>query len=288
MSLIPFRADLHCHSLFSDGSFSPEELVAQAKKNGLDGLALTDHDTFDGFDDLEKAAKQVGLPVISGAEFSTKFLDLSVHVLSYSFDLSDPSLNEFVKNQEQRREQRVLDFLTLLKKEGINLSLEEILTFRGARGAHSIGRPHLANALVKKGYVKTHEEAFKKWIGEKGRCFVSPPSPPIEEVIEKIHQAKGFAILAHPHLLPRRKEIQELLKFPFDGIEGSYGRMRADQNAPWIAEANKREWMITGGSDFHGTHRPDIYLGASWTDEGTFHDLLYRFNRNSLLDEPSP
>lgn len=271
-----FRADLHCHSVFSDGANTPEELVKLAQEIGLQGMALTDHDTFDGLESLEKT----GFPIISGAEFSSNFQNNSVHILAYSFDPTASSLKELVKEQEEKRNSRVHQMIARLNEMGFPLTLEEVLQLRGERGKHALGRPHLANLMLQKGYVKSREEAFRTWLGEKGRAYVPSTYPESTEVIERIHQSKGLAILAHPHLLPKGKIRKGVLNLPFDGLEGRYARMRPDQNEPWIREGKKRGWIVTGGSDFHGSHRPDIPFGSAWTDEPTFKMLQAKYMTN--------
>ncbi len=275
MSLIPFRADLHCHSTYSDGSYTPEELVALAKELGLDGLALTDHDTFDGLKDLEAAASLVSLPVFSGAEFSSRWGDISLHILAYAFDPENQALKEHTESQKKKREERIEAIIQLLKKHGIFISREEI-----PKIGTTIGRPHLAEALVRRGFVSSRQEAFRIYLGEKGKCFVPAPSPTAEEIIDKIHQAKGVAIIAHPHLFPQKNKLENLFKLPFDGIEGSYAKMGFEQNSIYIKHGKKRDWIITGGSDFHGAIRPDLPLGSSWTDEEVFSNLLYLYKTN--------
>jgi len=272
--LSTFKSDLHCHSIFSDGSNTPEELVEIAKKIGLQGIALTDHDTFDGLERLEKT----GFPVISGAEFSSNFKDNSIHILAYSFNPKASSLRELVQEQEEKRHLRMHQILSRLNELGFPMSLEEVLELRGDRGDHAIGRPHLANLMLKKGFVKSREEAFHTWLGEKGKAFVSSTYPESEEVIERIHAAGGLAILAHPHLLPKGSLRKSLLNLPFDGLEGRYARMRPNQNEPWIREGKKRGWIVTGGSDYHGAPRTDITLGNAYTDESTFKMLQAKYN----------
>jgi len=271
-----FKADLHCHSIFSDGASTPEELVELAKKIGLQGMALTDHDNYDGLERLEKCQ----FPVISGAEFSSTFQGQSVHILAYSFNPQAPSLKELVQQQEDKRISRLQQMIERINQQGFAFTLEEVMQLRGERGDRAIGRPHLANLLIKKGFVGSREEAFQKWIGEKGKAFVPSSYPDSEEVIQRIHQAGGVAIVAHPHLLPKGKVKKGVLNLPFDGLEGRYAKMNFSQNESWVKEGKKRGWIVTGGSDFHGANRPDIPFGSSWTDESTFKMLLAKYRSN--------
>jgi predicted metal-dependent phosphoesterase TrpH len=134
--------------------------------------------------------------------------------------------------------------------------------------------------MVKKGFVESVPEAFYNYIGEDKPCYVRGDSFPVEEAINTIHQANGFAIIAHPHLIKESNLIQSLLKMNFDGLEGYYARLSQAQNERWIKIANKKNWMITGGSDFHGDIKPGNPLGGSWVREETFQVLRNRLKEN--------
>ena len=228
-----------------------------------------------GLNDLKKPGFQSFLGLNSLPTFKTILFTHSPILLILS-----PPHSKTGQRAGKKRNSRVHQMIARLNELGFPLTLDEVLQLRGERGEHAIGRPHLANLMLQKGYVKSREEAFRTWLGEKGRAYVPSTYPESEEVIERIHQEKGLAILAHPHLLPRGKIRKGVLNLPLDGLEGRYARMRPDQNEPWIREGKKRGWIVTGGSDFHGSHRPDISFGSAWTDESTFKMLLAKYMTN--------
>ena len=143
-----------------------------------------------------------------------------------------------------------------------------------AMGQHTLGRPHIAQLMVKKGYVASIKEAFNLYIGDGKACFVPGDSVTVEETLDIIHQAEGKAFIAHPHLLVHNNKIKELLKLPFDGLECHYAKFPPDQEKRWLKIAREKQWLISGGSDFHGTVKDYIALGCSWVDEESFHRIF--------------
>jgi len=275
-----FRADLHCHTTCSDGTCSPAEIIELASKCGLQGLSITDHDTIAAYREALYAAEAKKMALISGVELSAVHLGSSVHVLAYSFPVDSPPLTEFCLRRRRSREQRIEKILFLLAKEGMILTEadfpEEIFNL----STHSIGRPHIAAVLVNKGYVSSIQEAFHLFIGEGKSCFVPSSTASVEETIDIIHQANGLAVIAHPHLIGNRKVLNDLLKMNFDGIEGYYARFPTSANEPWLKIGAKKGWIITGGSDFHGTIKPQQPLGSSWVCQETFTLLQQHFLNN--------
>ena len=279
-----FRADLHCHSTCSDGTYTPENLIRHAKEQNLNGLSITDHDTIDAYPIAIPIAKELGLPLISGAEFSAIQGEVSVHILAYAFDLNNPVIHQFCQRHQERRTRRNRLILEKLAQHQMPITEEEINLHTGNHVVHTIGRPHIALAMMKKGYVASVNDAFKKYLGEGKSCYASGESFSVEETIEVIHQAKGFAIIAHPHLLNDQRTFDKLLTLKFDGIEGNYANFNRDKNARWIRVGKKRDWIITGGSDFHGDVKPQIALGSSWVPEETFRFLENHYKEvNNLV-----
>lgn len=280
-----FRADLHCHSTCSDGSLQPTELVDLAIKSGLKGLAITDHDTIDAYKTAIPTAVKNGLQLISGVEFSTVLGDVSVHILGYAFSLQNTGIQTFCKKHQQRRLQRNNEILALLTEKGMPITEEELILSVTPEDNPSaipvIGRPHIAKLMVKKNYVTNIREAFHKHIGEGRPCYAKGNFFTPEETIKVIHEAKGFAVIAHPHLVDSSKTLTKLLQLNFDGIECYYAKFPASDHEPWLKIARHRNWMITGGSDFHGDIKPMIPLGCSWVDEDHFNILQNRFLENN-------
>lgn len=260
-----FRADLHCHSTCSDGTYTPAELVKHAVHIGLSGLSITDHDNMDAYETALPLAKELGLEMIIGAEFSSTHADQNVHVLAYSFQLDHPAIVNLCRRHQERRSERNRQILEKLRKLG--MPIDEPIQ------EHSIGRPHIAKAMVQKGYVKSIDEAFHRFLGD-GKCCYAPGQPvSTEETISIIHEAHGLAVIAHPHLLKRSDTIDFLVKLPFDGIECYYAKL--GQERRWLELAKNKGWLVTGGSDFHGSVKPDITLGSSWVGEETFRRLQH-------------
>lgn len=271
----PFRADLHCHSTCSDGSLSPIELLHAAVKSDLQGLSITDHDTIDAYAQTAGAVQNISL--ISGVEFSATLEGSSVHILGYSFSLAAPAIQELCQRHTARRKARNLEILDKLAKLKMPLTMEEVASL----GRSTVGRPHIALAMMKRGYVASVQEAFKRYIGEGRPAYAKGSSIDVEETLAAIHQAKGAAVIAHPHLIADPNLIQKLLTMPFEGIECYYARFSPESNDPWIDVAKRRGWLMTGGSDFHGAVKPTIPLGASWAGEETFRVLKEMHEKNN-------
>jgi len=271
----PFRADLHCHTTCSDGSASPIEIIELAHQIGLSGLSITDHDSVAAYKDALPFAAQKNIEMISGAEFSSVHKGYSIHILAYSFPLDSPVIQEFCKKHHQRRGNRNRDILLLLAKNGMPIKEEDFIdpSLKG----QTIGRPHIARAMVKKGYVVSAQEAFKKYLGEGKSCYAPGESFSTEETIDIIHQAKGLAVIAHPHLIDRSKILNEILDLKVDGIECFYAKFPSAANQRWIKIAEQKGLLKSGGSDFHGDLKPHINLGSSYVDEGIFRALQKHF-----------
>ena len=261
-----FRADLHCHSTCSDGTVAPKELIDLAIENGLSGLSITDHDTLNAYTSALPYAKERDFPLLTGVEFSCFHQNESVHILGYAFSLSNEQLNAFCQKHKERRYQRSQLILEKLKEHGMPIEIN-------TENLESIGRPHLAMEMIREGYVASMEEAFKKYLGEGCSCYVPGESFSVEETINVIQAAGGFAVIAHPHLIHLPRIVTDLLKMPFDGIEAYYARFPPHREKPWVKIGLHREWILTGGSDFHGTVKPHIPLGCSWVSEETFQTL---------------
>ncbi|MBS0650823.1 MAG: PHP domain-containing protein [Verrucomicrobia bacterium] len=266
-----FRADLHAHTTCSDGSFIPEELVVHAKEVGLSALCITDHDNVDAYPSAIPKAKEIGLILAAGVEFSSVFKEMSVHILGYDIILDHPDLLSLCQRHKQRRIDRNRAILEKLAARGMPISEEELM-----QKGTNLGRPHIAQIMIEKGYVATIKQAFQLHIGDDAQCFVRGESISSEETIEQIHKAGGKAFLAHPHLMDHQNKIRELLKLPFDGIECHYAKFLADQEKRWIKMAKERQLLISGGSDFHGAAKSYIPLGCSWVDEQTFNQIFQR------------
>lgn len=272
-----FRADLHCHSTCSDGTQTPAQLIQIAKDSGLSALSITDHDTFEAYATAFPIAAEAGITLLQGIELSAHMSDKSVHILGYGFNLDNTSLTDLCTWHRQRRKDRNTAMLELLAKHGMPLQYEDLESLDPIK--NTIGRPHIAFAMIKKGYVSTPQEAFNKYLGDGKPCFVRGATYAVQETINAIHEAKGVAVIAHPHLIKDSNLLHSLLNLNFDGIECYYGKMPAPDHDRWLKVAKKKNWLITGGSDFHGDAKPNINLGCSWIDQDHFQALLSRLGK---------
>jgi hypothetical protein len=274
-----FRADLHCHSFYSDGEDAPFDLLAKAKAAQLSGLSITDHDTVEAYSpELFDEAKRLGIRLLAGIEVSSELYGASVHILGYGFDLNHPALHAFLKEMIERRRTRNLAILAKLKTKKIAIEEEELISFILKHSKHpgrnrTIGRPHIAQYLLHKGVVSTTQEAFEKYLKEGASCYASGIKFHPKEAIEIIQLAGGKAVLAHPHFMQGGHFRKEILALPLDGIECYYGNLSKELERPWVALAQERGWIATGGSDYHGSFKPHISLGCSWVGEATFNKL---------------
>jgi len=266
-----FRADLHTHTIYSDGTCTPEELVRKAMETGLSGLSITDHDTIAAYQTAIPVAKDLGVRLGSGAEFSCVFETTNVHILAYDFELASRDLNNFCQRHQQRRLERNRIIVDKLARLGMPIPFEEL-----ANAIGSIGRPHIAQKMVAKGYVKSVQEAFNVYIGDDKPCYHPGESFGVEETIAIIHLAKGKAFLAHPHLIKHGQKVKRLLQLPFDGIECHYAKFTADKEKRWIKMAGEKGLMMSGGSDFHGSIKDFISLGCSWVTEEVFNQIFQK------------
>lgn len=264
-----FRADLHSHSTASDGSLSPQGVVERALARGLQALALTDHDTVAGVMPAYVRAQELGLQLLSGTELSSAYYTTTVHILGYGINPDDESLQAFLQDQVQARSQRNVMILEKLQARGMAVDPTVLEQIRGV-----VGRVHIAQALVKYGYVRTISEAFQLWIGDRAPCYVAGAKPLPSLCIEKIRQSGGKAFLAHPHLMDRREVLRLLKDFSWDGIEVFYASMPAKNTQDWASIAQSRQLQMSGGSDFHGLEKTINDLGQSWVDQNTWIDII--------------
>ncbi|HRE30726.1 MAG TPA: PHP domain-containing protein [Candidatus Berkiella sp.] len=273
----PNRADCHCHTVFSDGTLTPVALLELAKEKQLTGLSITDHDTVGAYLTAIPYAAELGITLVPGIEISAHYQNTSIHVLGYAFDLQDMGLRQLCERLQTDRESRNEKILLKLARLNLPISMSEIKT---AFPTGTIGRPHIAKLMVEKGYVKTMQKAFQRYLGEKQRCYVGGMTITVEQAIATSQNAGGFAVLAHPHSLPN-KILTAVTQMPFDGIEVYYGPLSAKQESPILSLALRKNWMITGGSDFHGGQKSYASLGASFTPSEIFDQFVARTKSHS-------
>ena len=275
-----FRADLHSHTHCSDGSLTPEALVHLAVAANLQGLSITDHDTVAAYKSALPLAHELGLKLLSGIELSAYHESNSIHILGYGFDLQNTQLLDFCERLAQARIERNRLILEKLARCRFIISENELNT---AYPNRIIGRPHIAEIMVKKGYVKDLKAAFLHYLGDKGRCKTTLQLLSVDEAIVLIHQAGGMAVLAHPHRMKNQKLVKKLLNGTekFDGIETYYGLMPPHLEKPIIELAQTHNLIMTGGSDFHGAFTPHLRLGCSFSTKPVFEQFYELFTQNN-------
>ena len=243
--------DLHTHTNFSDGSYSPEELVATAKKIGLHYLGITDHDTIDGVRHLYENGLYPGrgINIIPGVELSANHPDKDIHIVGYNIDIYNEALLEMIDKIIEARWERFSEIIRILQTKKYNIRETDVLKTAGT--SRSIGRAHIARTLVKIGAFRNVREAFEKMLGKGSPAYVPRYLPEVDEVIDVIHQAGGKAILAHPKLIGDDALVEELCS-KVDGLEVYYPFHKPDEIQHYFFLARQFDLLITGGSDFHG------------------------------------
>ncbi|MBV9081558.1 MAG: PHP domain-containing protein [Acidobacteriaceae bacterium] len=262
--------DLHTHTNESDGSLSPEELVLAAVAAGLDALAITDHDTFSGYEKALPFALRAGLPLFRGIELNTR-LEIAdyhhryAHILGY-FPADDPSpvfLN-WLNGQREDRLNRNIRLAQRLRDQGIEITIDEV----EAQGKSLAGRPHFARVLVEKGYASDPDDAFRRYIGEDAPTFVERQSQSTEEVVQLIRAGGGIPVVAHPvrlslpHDEMEMRVLRRLKDAGLMGLEIYHSEHSPDLQRYYSHIAEDLDLLPSGGSDFHGAAKPDVALGT--------------------------
>lgn len=242
--------DLHMHSTFSDGIHSPTKLVDIARRKELVAIALADHDSLEGFRELEAAAVAAGLEVITGVELSSEHNGRDLHILGYGIDPDDANLLGMLQKFRDTRERRGIMIVEKLREEGIELDMGAILA---KAGDGALGRPHIAEALVEGGYANDFPEVFARYIGEHCPAYVEKYKITPAGAVEHIHGAGGLAFVAHPgYYLEDMAAFDELLDQGFDGVEVHHPHHKNGIVDQLGAIAGSRGLLTSGGSDFHG------------------------------------
>ena len=245
-------SDLHIHTTFSDGRLSPEEVLDAAKEAGLTYIAITDHDTVDGIRHLYEQGLYPAktLCIIPGIEFSTEVDGHDVHVLGYDLDIYNQELLDKITELSEARWTRFSQILGKLTDIGVDITESDVLQIAGV--SHSIGRAHVARALVKKGIVSTIREAFDSFLQHGCPAYVPHYKIQPNEAVDLIRGAGGVPVLAHPKLVGDDRLVEHLLSLPFGGIEVFYPRHDEEDTARYKDIAKAHGLLMTGGSDFHG------------------------------------
>ena len=264
--------DLHTHSLFSDGTLKPAQIIELAESKRLAGIALTDHDTTEGLSAARTAARKFpSLKFVPGVEISARFPGRMLHIIGLGIDEKAPVLQASLQRLREARNERNPKIIDRLQSFDLDITMAEVLAtarkMRGGRTEQIVGRMHIAETLRQKGFVKTTREAFDKYIGEDAPGYVDKECMSPREAVAAIRSAGGVAILAHPvHLNYRNTAqleqiIREMVAIGLEGIEAYHGDHSPEQVRLYLQIAMKHKLLVTGGSDFHGSAKPAATLG---------------------------
>lgn len=257
--------DLHVHTTASDGALTPSELVRYAKAKGLQAVAITDHDTIEGLEEALSEGERSGIEVIPGIEISAEHSPGSMHLLGYFFDPHHPILNERLSYLQKARAERNPKIVEKLNELGIKVNYEEVVR---ASGGGQVGRPHFAQVLLEKGYVRSFQEAFDRFLKKGSPAYVDKVRFAPKEALYFINEAKGIVVLGHPNTLGMKgyaemeKLILGLVNDGLRGLEVYYPEHSALEIAQYKALAERFDLVITGGTDYHGLEGNELNIGV--------------------------
>ncbi len=251
------RADLHLHSIHSDGRLPPAEIVAIAKERGLTAISLTDHDSVGGIPEAQKAGGPANLEIIPGIELSASLDGKDIHILGYFIDIENPTLLAKLAIFRHSREDRARKMVIGLQSQGVEISFDEV---QEQAGGGAFGRPHIANVLLNKGYARDVYGVFQKYLGYDCPAYVEKFSLHPRDAIDLIHQAGGLAFLAHPSLYMKERHLMTVIQSGLDGIETAHPNHFEHSISYYKRIVEQYGLLESGGSDCHGRHE-QIVIG---------------------------
>jgi len=250
-------ADLHLHTDRSDGVLSPDQVVLQANRSGLSTIAITDHDTLEGIKPALSAGKRYNVEVIPGLELSAESEGDEIHILGYFIDWQKEQLLKRLCEFREARQRRALQIIDKLKQLGMDIQQSDVFD---QTDSNYVGRPHLAVALVKNGYVETISEAFQRFIGNNAPAYIPKEVFSPSEAIRLILDAEGIPVLAHPSML-KRDVLSELVSYGLIGIEAFHSYHTSQLSDYYCDLAKQHNLLMTGGSDYHGFENSKRTIG---------------------------
>jgi len=272
--------DIHCHTVFSDGTETPRTLVEQARKLGLHGVAIADHDTTAGWDEATEASEEIGLPLLLGTEITAVDEDVSVHMLAFQYDPSNEHISSMFANTRAARLRRTKRMVERLSQD-FPITWDDVLAQVKEGERTTIGRPHIADALVAAGVYETRSDAFADAVSATSKYYIPTPSPTTHEVLAAVAAAGGVVIIAHPGAVNRNvtllsdSQIETLIEEGLDGLEVWHRDNPPQQRERLYAIAQAHQLLVTGGSDWHGAGKPN-HLGENLTDDETVAEIVRR------------
>jgi len=252
-------ADLHLHTNFSDGSFSPEELIKALADTDISCIAVADHDTVMGIRPALEEAKSTGIEVLPAIELTAEYETSEIHILGYLIDCENKDLLATTALLKQNRIERIYKMVEKLKKMGLDLEAEAVFSFTKEG---TVGRLHVARAMLGAGFVNSVSEAFEKYIGDKKPGYVLGFKLSPREAIDLIKNAGGIPVLAHPYTVSREDVISQIIECGVMGLEAYYPEHMHGMTDFYLELAKEKNLLVTGGSDFHGASKPLLQLGV--------------------------
>jgi len=275
------KADLHVHTTASDGRLHPTEMVLLAAQQGITALAITDHDTMDGYVLARPEAEKIGMMLIPAVEITTDFRGRECHLLAYDVDAADTEFQAFLANQRTIRKSRATAMVAKLNQMGFDLEMDEV---RAESGRATISRNHIAAAMQRKNIVATKREAFDRYLHSKGPAYVQNEYPCVLDVISMVKELGGVSVLAHPGKSYIYEELKVLKDHGLDGLEYIH------PSHTWVLQKKFKDYavnysmLLTGGSDFHGSRPHEVdYLGTVCVDYHRVESLLERASGRKKL-----
>jgi len=256
--------DLHLHTTASDGAMTPSAIVRYAKTKGLEAIAITDHDTIEGLDEGLREGEKIGFEVIPGVEISAEYSPGSMHLLGYFFEVHDPLLKGKLDYLQKARADRNPKIIENLNRLGVKIRYEEVVK---VSGGGQVGRPHFAQVLIEKGYVRSFQEAFERFLKKGAPAYVDKLRFKPKEAISFIEEAGGVTVLAHPKTLGMsgssalEKTLLDLIEIGLKGVEIFYPEHTPMEVAQFKALAERYGLLMTGGTDYHGIAKEELDIG---------------------------
>lgn len=252
-------ADLHLHTRFSDGTYSPEELVSQAQRHELSAVALTDHDTVEGCAPTAALCQAAGIDFIPGTELTAEHDGNEIHILGYLMDTANPRLLSEIAKFQAVRQQRVREIVSRLNHLRVPLEAETVFALADCR---SPGRPHVARALVRAGLSHDVDEAFERFLKKDRPAYVPKFKISVAQAVAVLHHAGGLAVMAHPGLTRADSIIPAIVEAGLDGIECFHPKHSVAASKRYLELAERFHLVVTGGSDCHGWSKDQPVIGT--------------------------
>lgn len=272
--------DLHCHTVFSDGTVTPAGMIQEAGRLGLHGVAIADHDTTAGWQEARLAAEEAGMPLVRGSEITAHDDGVSVHMLAYQYDPDDAMLAGLFARTRSARRERARQMVEHLGRD-YPITWESVLAQVKEGSRTTVGRPHIADALVAAGVYPTRSDAFAGAVSSHSPYYIPTPSPSAEEVIAAVRHAGGVSVVAHAadpsrnRRLLSREQIEHLAGEGLDGLEVWHRGNPVEGRRMLLDVAERCGLLVTGGSDWHGAGKPNV-MGEFVTDDATVREIVRR------------